>query len=682
VRQFDKIFKNMLMYSSIIVFIWSVVVSMLAFNSIKIEKKSTDKIITNIARLSFNKDLAYRKWAASHGGVYVEPSEKTPPSPWMKHISDRDVVTTDGKKLTLMNPAYMLREMMQDYSKLYGIKGRIVGKIFLNANNKADEWEAKAIDSFDKGVKEIEELVYIDGKEYLRHMEPMMMSQPCQKCHGHLGFANGSVRGGVSVSVPTKKYKDIEATNIKHLLKTYLFIWSLGLIAIIIISGVIIKNLRRREKVEKEIEHLAHYDSLTELPNRTLFHDIFLHAINLAKRSENKVALAFIDIDGFKSVNDTKGHPVGDKLLIEITKRIKKQTRKSDTISRLGGDEFTIIFENIVDNGTLIIAFEKILKALEKEMVIDGHSIFISGSMGISIYPDDGDDIHTLIKNADTAMYRAKEAGKNRFCFYEGNMTRDALEQVEIESSLLLGLKHSELEVYYQAKISATDRSVIGMEALVRWNSPSKGMISPDKFITVAESMHIVDKIDMFVLSRVCEDMHEWVELGYEDVKVSVNLSGYDIGLVDIYERIVNIVSSHDIKPKNIEFEITETYFANFDKNQLATLKNLKNFGFTMSIDDFGTGYSSLSNLKKLPVDILKIDQSFVMSLDEDEENRKLVKMIINLAHTFSLKSIAEGVETEAHYAFLKEEGCDYIQGYLECKPMPKDKFINYLKRK
>ena len=373
---------------------------------------------------------------------------------------------------------------------------------------------------------------------------------------------------------------------------------------------------------------------------------------------------------------------MGDKLLVQIAKIIQSQIRTTDLLSRLGGDEFTIVFENVEDNIALIGIFEKILTALRKEIVIDKHSIFISASLGVSMYPEDGEDADSLLQHADTAMYRAKGDGKNRFCFYKKFMTQQALEHLEIETSILSAIKNNEFVVYYQAKISTNNRKVIGMEALVRWISPTKGLIPPDKFIMIAESMHIIDKIDMFVLEQVCIDIPSFKALGYEEIKVSVNLSGYDIGLHDIDQHIINLTNKYSIPPKNLEFEITETYFASFNTGEMQILEALKNHGFSLSIDDFGTGYSSLNNIKKLPVNILKIDQSFIMDLDDNEENKKLVKMIINLAHTFSLKAIAEGVETESHFEYLKSEGCDYIQGYLESKPIPKDDFMEYLKSK
>ena len=527
--------------SVLIVLIWSTVMLLAAIWNAQLQQKLTKQIVTSVARSNFDKDLAYRKWAASHGGVYVVPTEKTPPNPYLAHIEDRDVVTTNGKELTLMNPAYMLREMMDDYSEDSGIKGRITGILYLNPNNKADEWETKAIKEFQKGKKELVEVTIDEDEEYLRLMKPMIMKQECQMCHGHLGFENGSIRGGVSVSVPMKEYREHETQVINFIKWTAIVVWSVGLFFIVAITMYILKQLKQREKdldelivshqildnmldsmfvtdingtilrinnafesstgfsrkevignkpsilkshyhddafykslwenlikngqytceifnrkkngeifvsiqnitsvrdkrgkikyfisilhditsrkdAEKRITHMAHYDPLTDLPNRVLFEIRFDHALELAKRNKSKIVLAYIDIDGFKNVNDTLGHPVGDKLLQNIALILNSSTRQSDTVSRLGGDEFAIILENVKNIDEITPMIDKILKLLKKNITIDKQPINISGSIGISIYPDNGNDIDTLVKCADIAMYRCKNNGKNNFCFFD-----------------------------------------------------------------------------------------------------------------------------------------------------------------------------------------------------------------------------------------------------------------------
>ena len=530
-----------LQISLLVLVIWSTVMSVAAVWNASMQEKLTTRIVTSVARSNFNKDLAYREWAASHGGVYVVPSEKTPPNPYLAHIEDRDVVTTDGKKLTLMNPAYMLRQMMNDYSEDYGIKGRITGISYLNPKNKSDEWETKAIKKFEKGTKEVIETTKYNGDEYLRLMKPMIMKESCQKCHGHLGFKNGSIRGGVSISVPMKAYREHEKDVINFIKWTAVIVWFVGFIFIVAITKYVLRQVAQREKdleelivshqildnmldsmfvtdmdgtilrinnafekttgfskedamgnkanilksfhhddefykllwdnlikygkhscevfnrkksgeifvaiqnitsvrdkngkikyfisimhditarkdAEKRITHMAHYDPLTDLPNRTLFEIRFEHAIELAKRNKSKLILAYIDIDGFKDVNDTLGHPIGDKLLQNIAVILHSATRASDTVARLGGDEFAVIFENANNTDEIIPMMKKILKLLKKDIIIDDNCVNISGSIGISVYPDNGDNIDTIVKCADIAMYNCKKSGKNNFCFFD-----------------------------------------------------------------------------------------------------------------------------------------------------------------------------------------------------------------------------------------------------------------------
>ena len=778
---------------------WSTLNIFSIWQNINTQKEITLKMAKNTAYSNFKKDQAFRQWSTNHGGVYVKPTKKTPPSPWMAHIEDRDITTTEGKKLTLMNPAYMLREMMDDFSDLYGIKGKIAGIVYLNPNNKADKWEENAIRKFERGEKEVAELTGSGDDESFRLIGPMVMREKCQKCHGHLGFKNGSIRGGVSISVPMKRYRIQEKKAIDTILMTYIFIWGLGSIAItmftifthrynvrrqeeldeLMISSQVIDNMmdivfitdkdgtilrindaftlvtgyseedavgkkpnilrsehhnnefyknlwnsilkygeyhgeiwnRRksgeifisiqniatiketngnikyfvatlhditeRKHVEERNIHLAHYDPLTDLPNRTLFKIKFNHAIKIAKRTEKKVALLFLDIDGFKSVNDTKGHPVGDKLLIEIAKRLKENLRESDTISRLGGDEFTFILENVNSINEIIPKAEKILKLLSEEFNIESYPINVSCSIGVSIYPNDGDTSDNIIQNADTAMYKAKENGKNRFCFYETSMTVRALEKIKIKNDLYEAIKNEEFLTYYQPKVDTNTKSIIGLEALVRWIDKDNNMIPPDKFIPIAEELHVVNQIDLFVLKQVCIDIHTWINAGYKDIKVSVNLSGYDLTTKNLLEDIIKITKEHNVLPSNLEFEITETYFVELTNKNI--LHRFLDYGFTLSIDDFGTGFSSLNSLNNMPANILKIDKSFVDNIETNAKDVKLIKMIINIADIFSLKVIAEGVETKEQFELLKELKCDYIQGYFISRPLPKDEIDKFL---
>ncbi len=786
-----KLKRHVIKYVVLVLLFWTTIIAVSLYLNIKDQKNRTLDIVQKIALSNFNKDQAYRLWATSHGGVYVPPTEKTPPSPWMAHIENRDIETVDGMKLTLMNPAYMLREMMDDHSKLYGIKGRISGIVYLNPNNKATPWEEKAIRSFEKGATEASEIVLQNDEEFFNLMKPMIMNEGCQKCHGHLGFKNGEVRGGVGVSVPMKSYRASEYILIRNTTLAHIFVWIIGVGALLFVGyktkqqlierekdldelkisslvfentidsilitnaqGTILRvndallkltgyskeelvgknpnifksnhhkdefytmlwetilkkgfwegeiyNKKKNQEVfitkqsisvvhdstnqikyiisisrdvtqqknnEEKIKYLAHYDVLTKLPNRVLFYDRFNHALSHCKRDGKQLALLFIDLDGFKKINDAKGHPVGDELLKEVTHRLTTAVRKSDTVARLGGDEFTIIIEDLEKFEDLVVIIEKVLKNISKDIIVDNHKLFVSASVGISIFPNDGHTAHTLIKHADTAMYKAKENGKNQYCFYENSMTIQAEERMQLESSIRDAIKNHEFIIYYQPKISTTSHKIIGMEALVRWQSHDGMIISPDKFVPIAEELNIIDKIDMLVLKQACLDTKQLNDAGY-DLKVSVNLSGYNITKTDIIQRVKNIVDETNFNIDNLEFEITETYFINFDKEALQVLNELNALGIKLSIDDFGTGYSSLNNLKKLPVQFLKIDKSFIDKIHLDISDETIVKMIIDMGHSLNLGVVAEGVEYQEQLDILTKYQCDTIQGYYFSKPL------------
>lgn len=791
-----KIKISVFRYTFLILIVWtSFIVISILFNAKK-QSDNTVNIVKNVANESFNKDLASRLWATSHGGVYVTPTQKTPPSPWMAHLKNRDLVTVDGKKLTLMNPAYMLREMMDDYSKLYGIRGRIVGIKYLNPNNKADVWEENTIRKFENGVEEVIELTGQDKEERLKLMKPMMMKEGCQKCHGHLGYPNGSVRGGISVSVPMSPYRDIEFQNVQSIIFSHIIVWLIGSIAILFgsrkikqqllwreddideikissmvfdntidavlitdINGKIVRvnsafskltgydtaellgsnprilkseyhnkdfykdlwksilnegfwkgeiwnrkkdgqvfiakesistvksnngtvkyiiaimhDITQQKNYESEIKNLAHYDLLTGLPNRALFYDRFEQSIERNKRNDEKMALLFIDLDGFKTVNDTKGHPVGDKLITQVGHRLKNIFRQSDTVARIGGDEFTIIIENYSNINDLLTSVNKVLSEVSKEIIIEDHNIFISASIGISTYPQDGKDVDTLIKHSDTAMYKAKEKGKNQYSFYEIKMTQEAEEKSLLEMQIKNAIKNSEFVVYYQPKVNVNSGKIEYMEALVRWNNKELGIIPPDKFIPLAEELNIIDKIDMYVLKQACLDTKKLIENGH-NLKVAVNFSGYNITKNNCLGEIVRILKETNFEATNLELEITETYFINFDEKCLNTMNKIRDLGIGLTIDDFGTGYSSLNILKTLPVEVLKIDKSFISTLEDNTSDYLMVKSIIEMAHSLDLEVVAEGVEKIYQYNFLQEHKCDIIQGYYISRPVCFEEF-------
>ena len=448
------------------------------------------------------------------------------------------------------------------------------------------------------------------------------------------------------------------------------------------------QDITERKKTEDKLleqknilNHQAHHDALTKLPNRILFNDRLEQGIKKAKRNKTNLALLFIDLDHFKQINDTLGHEIGDRVLKVVTHCLKKMIRKVDTLARLGGDEFTIIMEDLVKAEDASLLAEKILEALTEPMHVDGHTLYVSGSIGISLYPQDGEDVHNLLKYADTAMYKAKDEGRNNFQFYSSEMTALALERVAMEASLRQALKNEEFVVYYQPQVDASIEKLIGVEALVRWQHPFLGLVSPMNFIHLAEETGLIVEIDQLVMKVAMQQVSTWYKEGLKPGVLSLNLAVKQLERDDFLQTLQNSMETSDFKPEWLELEITEGQMMQKPEEAIVKLKQINDLGIGLVIDDFGTGYSSLSYLKRLPINKLKIDQSFVRDIPNDEEDVAIVKAIIALAKSLNLDLLGEGVETDAQKEFLLANGCKNIQGYYYARPMPSEEMKMYIQK-
>ncbi len=438
-------------------------------------------------------------------------------------------------------------------------------------------------------------------------------------------------------------------------------------------------DITQEEKNKKTIHKLAFYDSLTELPNRSLLKDRIHKALQYAKRQNSKVAILFLDLDHFKLINDTLGHSIGDKLLIYTSKLLRKQLRESDTLSRIGGDEFIILLPDIDSIDDAKDVAKKILTALNGQHNIESHQLYISTSIGISIYPDNSIEMDGLIKNADTAMYEAKQNGRNNYKIYFENMGNYISKQLTIEHDLREAIETDiGLQMYYQPKIDVKTNRISGAEALIRWIHPTKGMIFPDEFIHVAESTGIILKLSNWIIEDSIKQVVKFNEVGLKDLKIAINLSARQFQDQNLLPFISSLIEKYKVNPKQLEFEITETVSMKNLDNTLKILERFKSLGVSIAIDDFGTGHSSLLYLKKFPINTLKIDQSFVFDMVKDEGDRVIVQTIISMAHSLGFRTVAEGVETLEHVELLKTLGCDEFQGYYYSKPIPADKFIDF----
>jgi len=422
--------------------------------------------------------------------------------------------------------------------------------------------------------------------------------------------------------------------------------------------------------LKEELKHQAYHDILTGLPNRTLFQDRIKQAIAHAKRNNEKFALLFLDLDQFKKINDSLGHHIGDQVLIEASKRFKKILREEDSLARLGGDEFTIILPNIKNEKSAATVAQKLLNSMNRPIEIPGHSLHISSSIGISIYPVDAQEKDDLIKYADTAMYKAKEDGRNNFQFYSADMTQNTLKKVMLENSLRAAIEEEQFCVYFQPQYRAEDEKIIGMEALVRWIHPHLGMVPPSEFIPFAEESGLIVAIDKIVMRKAIQTFGKWYKSGLNPGKLSLNLSMKQLAQNNFIIELLALIQEYDFNANWLELEVTEGEMMQNPEQSIKKLQRLSKIGIQIAIDDFGTGYSSLSYLKKLPLHKLKIDQSFVRGIPNDSDDVSITRAIIAIAKSLNLKLIAEGVETKEQKEFMLQEGCPFIQGYYYSKPL------------
>ncbi len=424
-------------------------------------------------------------------------------------------------------------------------------------------------------------------------------------------------------------------------------------------------------EMTRQLKHLAYHDTLTGLANRTTFDDHLRLAIDQAKRHQKMLAVFFLDLDRFKIINDTLGHGIGDRLLIEISRRLTACIRISDTLARLGGDEFAILLPQVRHDTDVAEVAAKITEAIAKPIHIDGYNLHVTSSIGISLFPNDGPSAQVIVKNADTAMYRSKDRGRNQFTFFSIEMNARAARRLTIETKLRHALETNILNVHYQPRCDVVSRKITAVEALVRWTDPEEGVIAPIEFIPLAEECGLIAAIDEWVLERACRDLLAVCSDHSNNIRLAVNVSPAQFIREDLCYVIANILQRTGFPADRLELEITESLFGPGSMDACQVLESIRGLGVEISIDDFGTAYSSLSRLKQLPLHTLKIDQSFIRDLGQDPNDETLVKTIIVMAHNLNLKVVAEGVETNLQYEYVKSHGCDTVQGYLFGRPMP-----------
>ncbi len=427
------------------------------------------------------------------------------------------------------------------------------------------------------------------------------------------------------------------------------------------------------KSTEAHIEFLANYDPLTQLPNRRLFIDRLDQAIKTAARDDKRLAVMFFDLDHFKTINDSLGHSIGDLMLIEVGKRISSAMREIDSVSRLSGDEFAAVISDVSDISDVIKVVNKVISTMRQAFKIQQYELHVTISIGISFYPNDGKTYELLLKNADTAMYSAKNNGRDNFEFFSAAMSTQALERLSLEGSLRKAVENNQLRLFYQPQVQVDNNKIVGIEALLRWPHPELGMIPPDKFITLAEETGLIIPIGKWVLAEACRQNKAWQDEGLKAVPIAVNLSAVQFRQHNLMEIVQQELQETGLKPCFLELELTESLLMDCTEYNVKLLRDFRQLGVQLSIDDFGTGFSSLSYLKRFPINKLKIDRSFCMDIPKDKNNASITSAVISLGHDLGLCVIAEGVETESQFNYLQALQCDEVQGYLFSKPVPAD---------
>ena len=440
------------------------------------------------------------------------------------------------------------------------------------------------------------------------------------------------------------------------------------------------RDITDRKVAEEQVQFLAFYDALTGLPNRRLLQDRLNQALASAHRQKNKLGLLFLDLDRFKDINDSLGHSVGDLLLQKVAERLKTSARAQDTVARLGGDEFLIALTHVKDTPDAAVAAERLMDAMTAEFVIEGHTLNVSCSIGISIFPEHGADCETLIKNADAAMYSAKADGRSNVRFFTEDMNAQAVERVTLESGLRSALAEQQLFLMYQPQMDIATRRITGLEALLRWQHPELGLVPPDKFIQIAENSGLIVPIGEWVLRTACSEARKWQDEGFSAVTVAVNVSAVQFRQENFGEVIRKVLRETGLPPQRLELELTESLLLTNADLMLSVIQELKSIGVTLAIDDFGTGYSSFNYLRQFQISKLKIDRSFIRDVAVNPGDAAITAAIISMAKSLHLKVIAEGVEDEGQMAFLREHQCDEIQGYYFSKPLAVDKVADKLR--
>lgn len=680
----DGLFKgsHLKAWSGLLALLWSVAfAASFGWNLVLNRDLVLERALTQ-ASAAIEKDFSYRGFVSGVGGIYIPVDKGIEPNPYLHHLPHRDIITDDGRELTLVNSSYFTR-LVYDQEATWaprGIRSHVSSLNPLRPANAADDWERKALQAFNKGASEWYTVSTMQGESYFRLMRPRIATVVCLECHANQNIKPGDVLGGIAVSVPLAPIQSEADQWLAKLGIWHAVLWWVGL------TGIYV-GYRLLARQEQLIRYSALHDVLTGLPNRALFMDRLIQRLASAKRHAHVGAVLYLDLDRFKTINDSVGHGAGDELLKGVAGRLAGILRGEDTVSRLGGDEFAVLLGELSSDSELVVwevknVAEKILSLLAESFNIGNKEFHTTASIGVVLFNEDSESPQEVMRQADAAMYRAKGRGGNGFQFFLPSMQYEIEEQLEMEGALRLALERNEFELYYQPLIDLCDSgAIVGAEALLRWHHPKRGLITPSVFIPVAEETGLIKEIGAWVFRRVCAQIKKWQESvsGGVPGRIAINISPRQFQDSGFVPEIRSCLEETGIDAQQLIIELTENLLLGNIEEVAAKMQELRGLGMQISIDDFGTGYSSLAYLKRLPLHVLKIDRSFIHDVTTDSNDAAIVESILAMALRLGFDTVGEGVETEEQLAFLRKHQCRFYQGHLHSPPLPAAEFQQLL---